>query len=124
MRGLSIGLMVLGIALLVVAGNTAASWKWTSASAPQAIQNDFKVNDASSQSAPQQQVTASWAIKDATILTATEVQLVSSRLETIALLLAAIVIVGAAGVVGLVGRPVAALVQAQVAAPVPPAQLD
>ena len=90
MRDVSRILALAAVVLALVAAATVLGWKSSPSSAVSDIQTSFEENDSSSESAPQQQVTASWAIKDATLLVAVELRSVSSRLSTITLLLAAI----------------------------------
>jgi len=106
MRIVSIVLVALGLVALLAGGASATAWITTGDGVAASIESAFVTNDASSKSAPQQQVTASWAIKDATLLTATELKGISTKMDTIAVLLVAVVLTTAGAVFGSLSRRV------------------
>ena len=90
MRTVVTGIAILGLVLVIVAGASVLGWRSVPGSATDTIRGNFKTNDASADSAPKQQVTADWAIKDGVLLAADQLEVIVSRLTTVVILLAAI----------------------------------
>lgn len=102
MKSVPLVLIAVAAVALVAALATMLTWQSALDVSIADVQADFEANEALADSAPQQQVVAAWATKDASLLNAASLQRISSQLTTISALLATIAMATIAAGLGFV----------------------